>query len=80
MINDVPVGSLLVQSDVQSGEPLLLHVMLPTCIRMRHLAEESWVFVLDAQVIGFHCIENVLIIPFGRSGLALLLSWLYVSS
>lgn len=50
VINDVPVGSLLVQSDVQSGEPLLLHVMLPTCIRMRHLAEESWVFVLDAQI------------------------------
>jgi uridine kinase len=50
VINDVPVGSLLVQSDVKTAEPLLLHVMLPTCVRMRPLAEESWVFVLDAQV------------------------------
>lgn len=54
VINDVPVGSLLVQSDVKSGEPLLLHVMLPQCLRIRHLAEESWVFVLDVQVIRCH--------------------------
>jgi uridine kinase len=44
------MGSLLVQSDMKSAEPLLLHVMLPECIRLRHLAEESWVFVLDVQV------------------------------
>lgn len=50
VINDVPVGSLLVQSDLKTAEPLLLHVMLPICLRMRPLAEESWVFVLDAQV------------------------------
>lgn len=50
VINNVPVGSLLVQSDAKTGEPLLLHVMLPQCVRFRHLAEESWVFVLDAQI------------------------------
>ncbi|RDB25594.1 Uridine-cytidine kinase-like 1 [Hypsizygus marmoreus] len=50
VINDVPVGSLLVQSDAKTGEPLLLHVMLPQCVRLRHLAEESWVFLLDAQI------------------------------
>ncbi|GLB40392.1 putative uridine kinase family protein [Lyophyllum shimeji] len=50
VINDVPVGSLLVQSDATTGEPLLLHAMLPHCVRFRHLAEESWVFLLDAQI------------------------------
>lgn len=50
VINDVPMGSLLVQSDSKSGEPLLLHVMLPICIRERHRAEKTWVFLLDAQV------------------------------
>lgn len=44
------MGSLLVQTDAHSGEPLLLHVMLPVCVRERHLAEETWVFLLDAQV------------------------------
>ncbi|KAH7909494.1 armadillo beta-catenin plakoglobin [Hygrophoropsis aurantiaca] len=50
VLSDAPVGSLLVQSDARSGEPLLLHVMLPVCIRLRHLAEEAWVFLLDAQI------------------------------
>ncbi|KAF8149900.1 armadillo/beta-catenin/plakoglobin [Crassisporium funariophilum] len=50
VINDVPVGTLLIQSDSKSGEPLLLQVMLPICVRFRHLAEESWVFLLDAQI------------------------------
>ncbi|KAF8071904.1 armadillo/beta-catenin/plakoglobin [Lyophyllum atratum] len=50
VINDVPVGSLLIQSDAKTGEPLLLHAMLPRCVRLRHLAEESWVFLLDAQI------------------------------
>lgn len=50
VINDVPVGSLLVQSDAKTGEPMLLHAMLPRCVRLRHLAEDSWVFLLDAQV------------------------------
>ncbi|KAH8099932.1 armadillo/beta-catenin/plakoglobin [Cristinia sonorae] len=43
VINDVPIGSLLIQSDAQSGEPLLLHLALPNCIRDRSRAEESWI-------------------------------------
>lgn len=39
VINNVPVGSLLVQSDSKSGEPLLLHVMLPMCVRKRNEAK-----------------------------------------
>ncbi|KAJ7773304.1 armadillo/beta-catenin/plakoglobin [Mycena metata] len=50
VLNDVPMGSLLVQSHTSDGEPLMLHVMLPVCIRKRHMAEEAWVFLLDAQI------------------------------
>ena len=50
VVNDVPIGSLLVQTDGKTGEPMLLHAMLPKCLRLRNLAEASWVFVLDAQV------------------------------
>ncbi|KAJ7274365.1 armadillo/beta-catenin/plakoglobin [Mycena haematopus] len=50
VLNDVPVGSLLVPSNNGDGEPLMLHVMLPVCIRNRPMAEEAWVFLLDAQI------------------------------
>ncbi|KAG1822020.1 armadillo beta-catenin plakoglobin [Suillus subaureus] len=50
VLSDVAIGSLLVQSDANSGEPLLLHVMLPKCLRERHLAVDAWVFLLDAQI------------------------------
>jgi uridine kinase len=43
------MGSLLVQSDSKTGEPLLFHVKLPDCIRKRHRAVNTWVFLLDAQ-------------------------------
>ncbi|KAG1883416.1 armadillo beta-catenin plakoglobin [Suillus subluteus] len=50
VLSDVAIGSLLVQSDANTGEPLLLHVMLPKCLRERHLATDAWVFLLDAQI------------------------------
>ena len=50
VIQDIRIGSLLIQSEDNTGEPLLLHLMLPTCIRQRHLAERSFVFLLDAQI------------------------------
>ncbi|KAF8735985.1 hypothetical protein AX14_001064 [Amanita brunnescens Koide BX004] len=50
VINDVPVGSLLIQSDAQSGEPLLLHVQLPTYIKCRNMAKDTYVFLMDAQI------------------------------
>jgi uridine kinase len=49
-MQDIPIGSLLVHSECKNGEPLLLHVMLPACIRDRNLAEQAYVFLLDAQV------------------------------
>lgn len=47
---DAPLGTLLIQSDPVSGEPLLLHTMLPACLRSRCEAEKSWVFLLDSQI------------------------------
>ncbi|KAK0480033.1 armadillo/beta-catenin/plakoglobin [Armillaria novae-zelandiae] len=50
VINNVPIGSLLVQSDSKTGEPILLQVKLPLCIRHRDQALEAFVFLLDAQI------------------------------
>jgi uridine kinase len=50
VIRDVPMGSVLIQSDATTGEPMLLHLKLPLCIRNRSDAKKSWVFILDAQV------------------------------
>lgn len=50
VISDVLMGSLLVQSDSKTQEPLLLQVMLPVCIRERRKSRDAWVFLLDAQV------------------------------
>ncbi|KAI0049770.1 armadillo/beta-catenin/plakoglobin [Auriscalpium vulgare] len=50
VINDVAIGSLLVQSDSKTGEPALFLVRLPVCVRERHRAVNTWVFLLDAQI------------------------------
>ncbi|KAF8917422.1 armadillo/beta-catenin/plakoglobin [Mucidula mucida] len=50
VINNVPLGSLLVQSDSSTGEPLLLQVKLPLYIRNRHIAKDAYVFLLDSQI------------------------------
>ncbi|KAI0288012.1 uridine kinase family-domain-containing protein [Russula brevipes] len=64
VIHDVPIGSLLMQSDSRTGEPLLFQVKLPNCIRERHRAVNTWVFLLDAQIgtgaAGFMAIRVLL--------------------
>jgi uridine kinase len=50
VLRDVLVGSLLIQPDPKTAEPLLLHSMLPQCIRSRESAKSAWVLLLDAQV------------------------------
>ncbi|KAJ3537673.1 hypothetical protein NM688_g6646 [Phlebia brevispora] len=50
VVHNVPIGSLLIQSDAKTGEPLLLHLQLPVCVRERHLAQDTYVFLLDAQI------------------------------
>lgn len=44
------LGSLLIQSNEEDGEPHLYDVALPSFIRRRETAEKSWVFLLDAQI------------------------------
>ncbi|GAK63885.1 armadillo/beta-catenin/plakoglobin [Moesziomyces antarcticus] len=44
------LGSLLIQSNEDDGEPHLYDVSLPSFIRRRETAEQSWVFLLDAQI------------------------------
>ncbi|KAL1706347.1 uridine kinase family-domain-containing protein [Schizophyllum commune] len=48
--HDVPIGSLLVQSECLTGEPLLLHTKLPVCVRNRETAKNTYCFILDAQI------------------------------
>lgn len=64
VINGIRIGSLLVQSDQKTGEPLLLHVMLPHSIRDRSLARDSYILLLDAQIgtgaAGFMAIRVLL--------------------
>ncbi|PCH42248.1 armadillo/beta-catenin/plakoglobin [Wolfiporia cocos MD-104 SS10] len=50
VMNDIAIGSMLIQSDAATGEPLLLHLQLPVSIRQRYLAENTWVFLFDAQI------------------------------
>ncbi|KIK63042.1 hypothetical protein GYMLUDRAFT_242111 [Collybiopsis luxurians FD-317 M1] len=50
VINNVPMGTLLIQSNFTDGEPLLLHVKLPVFVRHRSSAQNTWVFLLDAQI------------------------------
>lgn len=49
VIRDVQIGSLLIQSDNQTGEPLLFHTSLPHCVKSKEAAETT-VLVMDAQI------------------------------
>lgn len=53
VVNNVAIGSLLIQSEPKTGEPLLLHLALPHSIRDRQRARTTRVFLLDAQVRPF---------------------------
>ena len=44
------LGSLLIQSKEEDGEPYLYDVSLPSFIRHASTASKSWVFLLDAQI------------------------------
>ncbi|KAI5477015.1 uridine kinase [Pseudohyphozyma bogoriensis] len=49
-LRDAPVGSVLIQSHVESGEPALYHVQLPECITASETsAAKCWVLLLDSQ-------------------------------
>lgn len=51
VLRDVPIGSLLIQSDHQTGEPLLYDVRLPEVLtRSSESAAKSYVLLLDSQI------------------------------
>ncbi|KAJ1307658.1 hypothetical protein OPQ81_001751 [Rhizoctonia solani] len=50
VLRDIAIGSLLIQSDPTSGEPMLLHSMLPSVVQRREASKDAWVFLLDAQI------------------------------
>lgn len=49
-IQDISLGSLLIQSSEKDGEPHLYTVNLPSFIRDRKLAKNSFCFLTDAQI------------------------------
>ena len=49
VIHDVRLGTLLIQSDPATGEPMLMYSMLPCCVMDRERSKDTWVFLLDAQ-------------------------------
>lgn len=75
VVRDVAIGSLLIQSDLKTGQPILLHGLLPISVRHRHLAEETWVFVLDAQVGLFYPCRTIWSLNVCRSRQVLPHSW-----
>jgi hypothetical protein len=49
VIRDAQIGSLLIQSDNSTGEPLLFHTSVPDCIKSDE-AVDTVVFLMDAQI------------------------------
>jgi uridine kinase len=50
VIRDVQLGSLLIQSDPKTGEPLLFYSSFPDCIKDQSRSNNAIVFLLDSQV------------------------------
>ncbi|BEJ00368.1 hypothetical protein CcaverHIS631_0502250 [Cutaneotrichosporon cavernicola] len=50
VIRDVPLGSMLIQSEPKSGEPLLLNLKLPLSLHSREKAGSMQVLLLDSQM------------------------------
>ncbi|SCV70464.1 BQ2448_1858 [Microbotryum intermedium] len=51
VVREIPVGSMLIQSDDQSGEPLLYSIRLPQALtRSKASANKTWVLLLDSQI------------------------------
>lgn len=50
VVRDAILGSLLIQQDDATGEPLLLHHSLPDCLRKRSMASSKYVILMDSQI------------------------------
>jgi uridine kinase len=50
VVRDVSMGSVLIQNDSHTGEPLLYDVRMPSCLKKPETARESYVFLMDSQI------------------------------
>ena len=50
VLQDVILGSLLIQQDDESGEPLNFHTALPPILKKRQSASEAYVLLCDSQI------------------------------
>lgn len=50
MLQDVIIGSMLIQQDDESGEPLLFHAALPPILKKRESAGKHYVLLADSQI------------------------------
>ena len=50
MVQDVPIGSMLIQSEAKSGEPLLYSLALPPLLKASKTAADATVLLLDSQI------------------------------
>ncbi|KAM0786396.1 hypothetical protein ACM66B_001863 [Microbotryomycetes sp. NB124-2] len=51
VVRDIPLGSMLIQSDAESGEPLLYQLNLPQVVTAsRSSAAKTWIMLLDSQI------------------------------
>lgn len=50
VLQDVILGSLLIQQDDETGEPLLFHAALPPILKKRESASKHFVLLVDSQI------------------------------
>lgn len=64
VIRDVPLGSMLIQSDPKTGEPLLLSTSLPDSLHSQADAKTKQVFLLDSQMGTGAAARESALLPF----------------
>lgn len=50
VLQDVIIGSMLIQQDDETGEPLLFHAALPPVLKKRESARKHFVLLADSQI------------------------------
>ncbi|KAG8832407.1 Uridine kinase [Serendipita sp. 399] len=50
VVRDIPIGCLVIQPDPNTSEPMLMYSRLPSSVRERHRAKDTWVFILGSQI------------------------------
>ena len=50
VVRDVPLGAMLIQSDPKTGEPILMSLDLPHCVKDQTRSRGVRALLLDSQV------------------------------